>query len=411
METGNLDSTRVVNFLWKCLMVFLAVIATALLVAAIVVVKRIVLEPAGTFKGLDLRERLYYDLFWLIFTLAGIVLARKRIFPKILSGIVLLLVLELGAQVIFIAITGNFYNPGSPLRELRFQPHPLLQGIPRPGDYERYSHNPAHQRTTFNEHKEKNAKTISIYGGSSTYDLGVGDRETWASELSENLGRGFVIENHGVPGYTTVEALIQTTFDFRFRKPICAIYYEGWNDLRNAHIRGLQPDYSDYHLPSQADNLKIRGATSFMARRSTIFRILQSPLKQEQVTVAGEISDQFDERLSTIYKGNLRLIALLAKDSGVKPIFIPQVLNYKSLRADKPTPWFPFTKEKDIGKLLDLMNKDMEHVAKSVQVTFLSEPLQVIWKNEDFVDEVHFSAKGAKKFADSISERVAMECQ
>ena len=116
-------------------------------------------------------------------------------------------------------------------------------------------------------------------------------------------------------------------------------------------------------------------------------------------------------RLSDIYKGNLRLIALIAKDSGVKPIFIPQVYNSQTMTKNQTTNWFPFIREKDIGKLLDFMNKNMEEVATSANVLFLHEPLELEWKKEDFADEVHFSAKGAKKFADSISASIARECQ
>lgn len=411
MAPGDTDHTRAINLLWKSLTVFLVVIALALVAATIVVVKRLIPEPAGTFKNLDLHERLYYDLVWITITMTGIVLTRKRSYKKVLFAIVLLLVLELSAQGIFIAVTGNFYNPGSPLRELRFQPHPLLQGIPRPGTYERYGHDDKHQRITINENKEKNANVIFLYGGSSTYDLGVGDRETWASQLSRTLGSDFIVENQGVPGYTTVEALIQTNFDFRFRHPKCAIYYEGFNDLRNSHIKNLQPDFSDFHLPSQTDNLRTRGATSLLARRSAIVKILQSPLKGKQTNVEGEVSDQYDKRLSDIYKGNLRLIALIAKDSGVKPIFIPQVLNSRVLTKNQTTNWFPFTRETDIRELLDFMNKDMEEVAKSANVLFLHEPLEIDWKKDDFTDEVHFSTKGAKKFADSISKHIARECR
>lgn len=185
---GNTDHTRVINLLWKCLTVFLVIIALALVAADIVVVKRLVPEPAGTFKSLDLHERLYYYLVWTVITMTAIVLTRKRSCKIFLFAIVSLIVLELSAQGVYIAITGNFYNPGSPLRELRFQAHPLLQGIPRPGQYERYGHDDNHQRITINENKKKNANVISLYGGSSTYDLGVGDRETWASQLSKELG-------------------------------------------------------------------------------------------------------------------------------------------------------------------------------------------------------------------------------
>ena len=89
---------------------------------------------------------------------------------------------------------------------------------------------------------------VATFGGSTTYDIGAGEGDTWSDRLAaaleqgESKGRFFVV-NHGVPGYTTVEHLIQTAFyQTKFGKtPRCAIYYVGWNDLRNAHIPDLDP--------------------------------------------------------------------------------------------------------------------------------------------------------------------------
>ena len=66
-----------------------------------------------------------------------------------------------------------------------------------------------------------------------------------------------MVENHGVPGYSTVEHIVQTAFDFRSKRPKCAIFYVGWNDLRNSNIKGLRADYSNFHLLTQPGNLAI----------------------------------------------------------------------------------------------------------------------------------------------------------
>ena len=100
---------------------------------------------------------------------------------------------------------------------------------------------------------------MATFGGSTTYDIGAGEGDTWSDRLADALEQGdrgrFFVVNHGVPGYTTVEHLIQTAFyQTKFGKsPRCAIYYVGWNDLRNAHIPDLDPAYADFHLPSQVD--------------------------------------------------------------------------------------------------------------------------------------------------------------
>ncbi len=110
---------------------------------------------------------------------------------------------------------------------------------------------------------------VATFGGSTTYDIGNGEGDTWSERLGEALGpqRVFVV-NHGVPGYSTAEHLIQTAFyQTKFGKPPhCAIYYVGWNDLRNAHIPNLDPGYADFALPSQVTRSRCAGSAARTSR-------------------------------------------------------------------------------------------------------------------------------------------------
>ena len=40
---------------------------------------------------------------------------------------------------------------------------------------------------------------VAVYGGSSTYDVALGEGETWADRLAEALGPDFAVVNNGVP--------------------------------------------------------------------------------------------------------------------------------------------------------------------------------------------------------------------
>ena len=103
--------------------------------------------------------------------------------------------------------------------------------------------------------------TIALFGGSTTYDVGAGEGETWGDRLEEMLGPDRIaVINHGMLGYSTAEHVIQTAFYERTHgvPPRCSIYYIGWNDLRNSHVRNLDPGYADFHLPGQIDNLEAR---------------------------------------------------------------------------------------------------------------------------------------------------------
>ena len=126
----------------------------------------------------------------------------------------------------------------------RFEWHPLLQAVPIPSLKLTSSTGLAIQHTREGTRGKDPAGSlegrtvIATFGGSTTYDIGAGEGETWPDRLAEALGDRYFVVNHGVPGYTTAEHLIQTAFyQTKFGKPPrCAIYYVGWNDLRNAHI-------------------------------------------------------------------------------------------------------------------------------------------------------------------------------
>ena len=155
----------------------------------------------------------------------------------------------------------QYYDPP------RFQWHPLLQATPIPSIsrtvvHLRVSHSSEGTRgRDYSAEELRKKSVIAVFGGSTTYDVSVSDDETWPVRLESTLGSDkFAVINHGVLGYTTAEHVIQTAFyQTKFGvSPRCAIYYVGWNDIRNAHIPNLDAGYANYHLPAQVDSLMVR---------------------------------------------------------------------------------------------------------------------------------------------------------
>ena len=67
--------------------------------------------------------------------------------------------------------------------------------------------------------------------------------------------------------------------------------------------------------------------------------------------------------------------------------------------------------DKDVKTVMQALNQDLAAVAKETGTLFLDKPLSVAWQNSDFVDQGHFSAAGAKKFAETIAGDVAANCR
>ena len=129
---------------------------------------------------------------------------------------------------------------------------------------------------------------VAVFGGSATYDIAVSDEDTWVNRLEQPLGPDdFAVINHGVPGYSTVEHVIQTAFyaDAFGVRPTCALYYIGWNDIRNAHINDLDPGYARFHLRSLVDGLQVRRYGGAYRSISPLFTVAARLVSQEMETI------------------------------------------------------------------------------------------------------------------------------
>ena len=210
---------------------------------------------------------------------------------------------------------------------------------------------------------------VAVFGGSTTYDIGVSDNETWAHQLELKLGAGnFAVLNHGVPGYSTVEHVIQTAFyeDAFGVTPRCALYYVGWNDVRDTHIANLDPGYADYHLRSQIDALKVRRFGSGYTAVSPLVTILVRQVSAWTDTarpprpIVGDPATGPDPVLERLYLRNVRSISRINHDRGIRTIWVGQILNLEELengsRRNEINGWILLVRNKDVWPLLSHLN-------------------------------------------------------
>jgi hypothetical protein len=352
-------------------------------------------------------ELVYHRGVWLFLIFIAIVLAYTQKFPGMLAGLMTLFALEYISLQIYPRAVGHPFGPAPPNLQERFIRHPLLQLALKPGSYGRATHTADGHRLTVNVNKSPNANLVFTYGASTTYDNGVQDSETWSSALSNLLGPDFVVENHGVQGYSTVIHMIQALFDFRNVRPKCAVYYVGGTDLLNSNYTNLKPDYSDYHLLRQSNFASEHHG--LLERRSAFLSILHA-LSSREGKPPGKISEEYDERLSQIYKQNIKLIAIITKSFGVKPIFVPEMWNRQHMTEDYPTV-VAYIKERNIPKMAVHMNAELDTAASETNSVVLREVVAAKWEKTDFKDYAHFTPEGSKKLAGLIAGHVAAECR
>jgi hypothetical protein len=222
-----------------------------------------------------------------------------------------------------------------------------------------------------------------------------------------------------VPGYTTVEHLIQTAFyQTKFDKqPRCAIYYVGWNDLRNAHIADLDPAYVDFHLPSQVDSLKVRRVGGSHVTISPVLTMLMR-LVSTNVDTVRYFTDPYgkepvagdDPVLDMLYERNIRAISAINRQRGVVTIWVGQLLNRDSLLGDGLYGWLPLVRDRDLWPMQQKFNALLARTAKELGDIQVDVPAGV-FTNADFVDNGHFSRPGAQRFADYLAPVVREACR
>ena len=366
-----------------------------------------------------------YSLYLIVLSLAGMLLS---IFPRIAWFVLAICFTEFLIGVGGYALTAihvlprPLFPPTATANVGQFQYHPLLQVIPTP-NYSRLhpfaiSHDSNGIRGPERTSTElKQQVVIATVGSSTTYDVAVPNGQTWSDDLEQQLGRGYAVINHGVPGYSSVENLLQTLFylDTYGVRPHCAVYL-GWNDIRNAHLPNLDPAYANFHLLSQFDIMNLRKKpleVSFSPLARVMNRSLQAAF--DPVPLAPNFLNDppvpgTDVRLEQIFRRNLEAIAAINRERQIISIFIGQVWSRAKLQSRERYGFFPLVRDVDIWPLEDHFNSIVKSTANSIGVSNFIPAIDQ-FHDDDFADRDHFSAKGSAKFALMITPIVKSSCK
>jgi lysophospholipase L1-like esterase len=337
----------------------------------------------------------------------------------------LFLSLELPSALAFRIVHGKWHLDDVAQHLDLFEPHPWLVGVPKPGstaskpDWKWSAHHNSlgFRGDEFSIAKSPGVKRIVTIGGSTVWGTSVNDHETWPYQLQHALGPGHEVINYGVPGYSSAEHLIQTSLNLMDLHPDSAIYYMGWNDMVNVHVKGTKTDYSNYHGLYQYQTLDLLNARLWLGPDFAFIRqfisIAQahgylSPIFNPPIHLDGDADTGTDLRVLSIYKRNVGELAALCRSQGIEPVFVPQVLNYSILTGDVPNAWTPIVRPKDMKKVMTELNDTMRAAASKADALYISDVLEHDWKESDFVDIGHFTAEGGRTFAAIIARVLAL---
>jgi hypothetical protein len=253
---------------------------------------------------------------------------------------------------------------------------------------------------------------IFLYGGSTTYDYLVTQGDTWPERLQRELNNKFTTLNFGAPGHSTTEHLIHTAFyqGIIGKKPVCAAYYVGWNDISKAYIKNLDPAYVGVYPSTLSRQPQL---TRYSPLLRVIYAAIQRALGIPNAPNLYQATPGTgtDPRLEDLFVEHVKTIAAINDSRGIRTIFIGQMFNRDLLRTlpELPGRWLPLVKDKDIWPLQQRYNSILEQASNSSSAKYIDPGIDNFTVS-DFADIGHFSSAGSKKFAKLVASDIDRYC-
>jgi hypothetical protein len=117
-----------------------------------------------------------------------------------------------------------------------------------------------------------------------------------------------------------------------------------------------------------------------------------------------------DATLERYYESNIRAISAINRVRGIRTVWISQILNREGLDNDALYGGFPYVLNRHIWPLQARFNEILHATAQSLDDPYIDVPVQA-FADADFLDEGHFVATGAAKFAGFVAPDIARHCR
>ena len=138
---------------------------------------------------------------------------------------------------------------------------------------------------------------------------------------------------------------------------------------------------------------------------------VQGALKRARASLASARErGESGAEAAAIFERNVRSISALNRARGTPTIWVGQVVNRERLKGEGLYGWLPRVRDLDLPRLLRESNALLERTAKALGDTYVALPDEAFGP-ADFVDQGHFSAAGARRFAALLAPVVRETCR
>jgi hypothetical protein len=234
----------------------------------------------------------------------------------------------------------------------------------------------------------------------------VSNGQTWVDVLRKS-DRSVDLINAGVPGYGSVQHVIQTAF-YLPRSPalVCAVYYLGWNDISKSYLPTNDAALADiprFDAPWPPYDLTVPLGSPVL---SLVLRLIFRPLIRVQ-TIG--VHHGIDAHLRELFVRNAATILAINKANGIRSVFIGQVLNNEALKGSGTELAMVTVPDSEAPRIVADFNRALAETVVRNGGTYVRVSPDA-FSSADFKDTGHFVARGSAKFAQLVRKGIHDGC-
>lgn len=250
---------------------------------------------------------------------------------------------------------------------------------------------------------------IVALGGSTTFGVAADEATTWPellrAELESRLPQtNLDVVNAAVPGYNSMESLLNLVTRVLPLEPDYVIVYHAYNDMKAyVRARSFEPDYSDWRNrdnPHDTLHYRLRHQSRFYFGLSNL---LAKRSKRASKSNARPPADLSHEEPITSFHRNLFNIATLARAHGATPVLATFNLALDADMATRSTLGLDDAQTRELGARY---NKAIRELAAELNVPLVDVEAAVPDTKEAHIDLCHFTEAGRRLVARAFADRI-----
>ena len=287
---------------------------------------------------------------------------------------------------------------------------PLSYWTVEPIDGEFINVDDAGLRRTIPVSEDPDAPRVYFFGGSTMWGEGARDAYTIPSQVAQLLADREIpamVQNYAQTGYVSSQDLILFQAQLALGNlPDLAVFYQGFNDVYSTRTQGMTG------IPmGESRRVSDVEAGRLLRQGQPVLRPLDSDVEQidwSLVTISSASAQEIADR----WLGNRRLIRAVAKEYGVKVLFVwqptlfakQQLTDFESLaraEIERALPGFV-----ELYRAVDSL-LDAQMLSAATDDVIMLTNLFSEYEDEIFFDEVHVNEIGNEQIADILLGPIA----